>query len=299
MITVLRPRLATALVGFSAILVAACGAGGGGTPGPQPTATPAPTATGTPVATPTPTSVPPTASPAPVPATAQASAYFIRDGRVAPTHRSVNAAAPARDAVLALIAGPSAVESAAGLSSDVPSSTRLLGVSISASVATVDLSREFTGGTTASQARRVAQVVCTLTHFATIRSVTFHIEGAPLSSLGGVALSRPVTRAAVESWLPAILVESPASGDSVRSPLRVDGSADTFEAVFRLRLVTADGHMLFDIPVKATSGTGTRGTFDVTVWFTAGGPATLRAYEISMRDGRMINVSETPVRLLQ
>jgi len=298
MITVLRPRLATALVGFSAVFVAACGAGGGGTPGPHPTATPAPTATGTPVATPAPTTPPPTASPAPVPATAQASAYFIRDGRVAPAHRSVSAAAPARDAVLALIAGPSAVESAAGLSSDVPSSTRLLGVSISASVATVDLSREFTGGTTASQARRVAEVVCTLTQFSTVRSLRFHVDGAPVSSLGGIALSSPVSRAGVESWLPAILVESPASGDSVRSPLRVHGSANTFEAQFQLRLVTAAGVRLFDFPVKATSGTGTRGTFDVTVWFTASGPATLTAYEISGR-GDIVNVNPTPVILLQ
>lgn len=170
MIAMRHPRLAAALVGFSAVLVAACGGGGGGSPNPQPTSSLAPTAT--PTAQPTP---PPTATPAPPTATPTASP-------------------------------------------------------------------------------------------------------APL---------------------PAILVESPAAGASVRSPLRVYGSANTFEAQFRLRLVTARGVRLFDIPVHATSGTGTRGRFDVTVWFTASGPATLTAYEVSMRDGSMVNVSETPVRLLQ
>lgn len=97
--------------------------------------------------------------------------------------------------------------------------------------------------------------------------------------------------------LPAILVESPTAGQTVHSPLRIWGTSNTFEAVFRIRLTTADGRQLFDYQVKATSGTGTRGSFDVTVRFTASGPATLQAYEVSMKDGSHINVVNIPLTL--
>ena len=50
--------------------------------------------------------------------------------------------------------------------------------------------------------------------------------------------------------------------------MRVTGTANVFEAVFRINVVNWDGRIFADQMVMATSGTGTRGTFDVTIPFT-------------------------------
>jgi hypothetical protein len=238
-----------------------------------------------------------TPTPTAAQATAQVSIYLIRDGKVIPVHRAVTVAAPAHDALAALIAGPTAVEAAAGLTSDVPAATSLNGVTIAGGVATVDFSAAFAAGAVDSASRRVAQVVDTLTRFATVQRVVLRLDGHAAASIGAVNTSVAVSRATVEPWTPAILVEAPTTGATAGSPLRIWGSANTFEGMFRIRLTTAAGTQLFDYPVHATSGSGTRGSFDVTVRFTAAGAATLTAYEVSMKDGSAINVVTIPLTL--
>jgi germination protein M len=301
MTTAIRPhRVALATLSLGALL-SACGSGGGPavspTPTPSPTTTAPPTPTATAQPTGTPTQIVPTATPTPQPATAQTSIYLVAGGTVQPAHRQVSAATPARGSLLALIEAPNPAEVAAGMSNDVPPNTRLLGVSIANDVATVDLSHEFLAGTGDSLSRRVAQVVYTLTQFSTAHSVVFRIDGAPVSSIGAVTLAHPVSRPSMEQWTPAILVESPAVGDEVNSPIRVWGTANTFEAVFRIRMTTLDGTRVFDYQVQATSGTGTRGTFDVTVRPAQLGDVTLQAYEVSMKDGSHIHVVNVPIHL--
>ncbi|MFD8716938.1 Gmad2 immunoglobulin-like domain-containing protein [Streptomyces sp. NPDC059629] len=89
-----------------------------------------------------------------------------------------------------------------------------------------------------------------------------------------------------------MLVESPLIGDTVRTPVRVWGSADTFEAVFRLKVTDTTGRTTADVRVTATSGTGTRGAFDVTFPYkpVRTGPGLLTAYYLSVRDGRAVTV---------
>ncbi|WP_260328402.1 Gmad2 immunoglobulin-like domain-containing protein [Streptomyces sp. Ag109_O5-1] len=53
-----------------------------------------------------------------------------------------------------------------------------------------------------------------------------------------------------------MLVGSPLIGDTVRTPVRVGGSADTFEAVFRLKVTDTTGRTTADVCVTATPGTG-------------------------------------------
>ena len=62
-------------------------------------------------------------------------------------------------------------------------------------------------------------------------------------------------------------------------------------------MLDADGTILIEEPMMATSGTGTRGTFDVTVEFDAqpGAQITLRVFEHSAKDGSEINVVEIPL----
>jgi len=72
----------------------------------------------------------------------------------------------------------------------------------------------------------------------------------------------------------------------VRSPLRVSGTADVFEATFRAELVDAQERVIAATQVHASSGTGTRGTFDFTLTFATGpGRATLRVFDLSAKDG--------------
>jgi len=127
----------------------------------------------------------------------------------------------------------------------------------------------------------LAQIVYSLTSFATVQSVNGK------------------TRADVEDFAPAILVEHPTPGEEVTTPLRVTGTANTFEATFNYRLEDAQGNALTKSFVTATSGSGTRGTFDFTVPFTIASAqdGTLAVFELSAEDGSVIHERDIPLRL--
>jgi hypothetical protein len=229
-------------------------------------------------------------------------AYFMRGEKVGPVGREVSGDAVAAAAVEALLEGPEAGEVELGFSTSIPEGTELLGVTITDGVATVDLSGEFaTGGGSLSMMSRVAEVVFTLTQFPTVEAVDFRLDGEPLTVLGGegLILDHPQTRADWEDLSPAILVESPLPFEEVTSPLQITGTANTFEASFVLNVVDGEGLIVYDEPVMATSGTGTRGTFDVTATFEVprAGVGAVIVFELSAKDGSQINVVEVPVRI--
>ncbi len=98
---------------------------------------------------------------------------------------------------------------------------------------------------------------------------------------------QPRGRADLEEFAPSVLVESPTVGEQVSSPLRIIGTANTFEATFNVEVVDAKGRVLGKRFVTATSGSGTRGTFDAEVPFkaTGAGPGKLIVFELSAEDG--------------
>jgi predicted small lipoprotein YifL len=203
--------------------------------------------------------------------------YFLRDGRVGPVARTVTAPAVAAGALQQLEAGPTATEAAQGFRSEV--TDRHSNVTITSGVATVEI-------TNASRAA-LAQTVYTLTQFPTVHGVR-----TP-RMLGD---SKPLTRADFEDVTPAILVESPLPGDTVTSPLRVHGTANTFEATFDLEIRNSSGVKVAWRFVTASSGSGTRGTYDTTISFPhTGGPITLVAYEPSAENGKPIHVVRIPL----
>jgi hypothetical protein len=227
-------------------------------------------------------------------------AYFLRDERVGPTARQATGEAVAAGALEGLLTGPTETEQQMGFSSAIPAGTELLGVVIEDGVATVDLSAEFgSGGGSASMMGRVAQVVFTLTQFPTVDAVSFELDGEPVTALGGegLLLEEPQTRADWEDLTPAILVESPLPFAEVTSPLRIQGTANTFEAQFRVNVVDGDGLIVYDEPAMATSGTGTRGTFDITATFEVPreGIGAVIVWEESAKDGSQINLVEVPI----
>jgi hypothetical protein len=127
----------------------------------------------------------------------------------------------------------------------------------------------------------LAQVVYALTTFPTVQSVNGK------------------TRADVEAFVPPILVEQPSPDTAVTSPLHVTGNANAFEATFNYRLEDADGTSLAKNFVTATSGSGTRGTFDFTIPFSVDAPqdGALRVFELSAEDGSVVHERVIPLRL--
>lgn len=289
------------LVFLIAVALAGCGISrsGSATPSASPTASVPPS--------PTPSAASPSASPAISPsaspkARTMVSAYFLRGQPVGTAHRSVVATdAPAETALRELLVGPTAEERAAGLHTQIPAGTRLLGLTIRDGLATVDLSGAFAAGVDPREDRgRLAQVVYTLTKFPNVDGVRFHIDGVPLIFVNGegAAQTRLQTRRSFEDVTPAILVEQPAVGDLVSSPLVVSGTANTFEAQFMIRVRDAAGVSLLDRSVTATSGSGTRGVFRETLRFTtASTTITLEVYEQSVASGLPIHVVKIPLRL--
>lgn len=280
-----RPHLA------AATLAAACLALGTGCDGDEPappatTTAPGPTTTGETTA----------------PETTSVAVYLLRDERVSPVRRTVPATtAVARAALEELLDGPTQAEAASGLVSTIPEGTALRDVSIANGVATVDLDGRFDdGGGSASMLGRVAQVVATLTRFPTVERVAFRLDGRPVEAIGGegVVVDPPVGRADIEGQTPQILVESPLPGDTVSSPIRLRGTANVFEATVSIDVRDAAGELLLRTFTTATSGTGTRGTFDTTLTVPeAEGDVTIVAYESSAKDGSPLHVVEVPVEV--
>ena len=224
--------------------------------------------------------------------------------REIPTTRAVATAA-----MNALLAGPGAAEVAArpAMYTSVPSQTRLLGLTISDGVATVNLSREFeSGGGSASVLGRLGQVVFTLTQFATVKSVAFELDGQPVTVFSGegVVLDHPVGRSDFTDQLPAIWVDRPAWGAAIGNPARIVGMANVFEATFRVAIFDGTDPVkgqtpLVDELAMATCGTGCWGTFDVTLRYAVPSArwGVLRVYDLSARDGSPENVTDYPVWL--
>lgn len=169
-----------------------------------------------------------------------------------------------------LLAGPTPLEARAGVTTVIPAGTRLLGLTVSKGVATVDLSSEFeSGGGSASMSARLAQVACTLDQFPTVKGVSFELDGQPVDVFSGegIVLDHPVRCRDYQDLLPVILVEHPSIGQRVESGITVSGSANVFEANVTVRVLDAGGTELSRGFTTATCGTGCRGTFSMDVDF--------------------------------
>ena len=212
---------------------------------------------------------------------AEVSVYFLRDGEVWPVRREVDTSGgEANAAIAALLEGPTAQEETdLELTTAIPDTDEDADVAIEDGVAAVQLDVQLADP-------GLAQVVYTLTQFPEVERVEVQ--------------ERFLTRADFEEQTPAILVESPLAFEDVESPLRVTGTANTFEANFEYELTDTDGRIVDDSFVTATSGSGTRGTFDFTTdAYTVpfDGLGALIVFERSAEDGSRTNLVEIPLRM--
>ena len=208
-----------------------------------------------------------------LPASSDGKIYWLRDGKVWPVARELPATDAASASLEDLLEGPSSEEKdGLDATSAVPTGTEL-DVEVGDGVATVTASEELS-------TEALAQLVYTLTQFPTVTSV--EVDG------------KTYTRKSFEEQTPAILVESPLPFADVTSPLTVSGTANTFEATFNYEVYDADGNMVDENFVTATSGTGTRGTFE----FTTGdfdSISKLVVFEPSAEDGSKTKLEEIPL----
>lgn len=218
--------------------------------------------------------------------------YLVRDGTtVAPVRRSVDVASddPVHATLLQLYkTQPTGDEAAAGYTNalDCPNTSGAdedcVGLDVVDGDARVTLAKPLSR-------LAQAQTVYTLTRFPEVRNVVFVARGTT---------SEPLTRADFEDETPPILVDTPLPGDRVRSPVRLRGTANVFEATVSIDVRDASDKLLKRTFTTATSGSGTRGRFSAEIALPdRDGPVTVVAYESSAKDGTPLHVVKVPLTL--
>ncbi len=197
--------------------------------------------------------------------------YFLRGTQLGVASRGATSSADYHySAIVALIGGVDPTETAAGLTTDIPTGTTVRGLQIKNGIATINLSPQFvTIGPSDSLAGRLAQVVYTLTSAPTVSQVVIEIGGTRIINFAGVDLSNPVGRSQVTAALPLVLLEQPAVGGSLKSKLTIAGltsGAGTYD----IQLLDPSGKLLASATNSAVPG----GTFTQSVPFTITAPET-------------------------
>lgn len=128
-----------------------------------------------------------------------------------------------------------------------------------------------------------ASVAVTRATDARIASIVYSLTQLPSVRYVDVAGRHRLTRDDFASYVPPILVETPAPGAVVPRTFRVAGTASVFEATLVVELVR-DGTVLSRRPVTALEGAPGRGPFATTV-HASPGTLTVRAFAPSAADG--------------
>jgi hypothetical protein len=93
--------------------------------------------------------------------------------------------------------GPTPSETKQGLYSEIPKGTRLLGVTETPKAVIINLSKEFaTSGGSTSQQQRWQEFAATLKGLGYKKPMAIHIEGKPMTALGGEGLEPSLNEAA-------------------------------------------------------------------------------------------------------
>lgn len=210
-----------------------------------------------------------------------------------------------KDAVSAMLATPAQDRD---YTSYWPAGTTLLSANIvGGTTAVVNLSSEASNGPATEAAISAQQLLYTIIAAAPkIDSLQLQIAGVPVTSLWGTPLSPTATASATAgevagaaasgtaaasvTALPAwqvwghVWITSPVLNATVASSFQITGEATVFEGTVSWQILR-NGGLLKQGTVMATEGAPGRGTWSVTVSGLAPGPYTIRAYEVSAKDG--------------
>jgi len=265
----------------AALLLAACASDPADDATPPPAPAPAPSDPTTP------------GEPAPVP-TAVVAVHLVRSGPtsffVEPVPVTVRAfgddlsarVSAAIDALLA-IASPEDPD----LFTSVPEGTTLHRVSVDGAVVTLDLAGGIVGssGSSSQEVTFAQQLAHTARVDTSITAIRLLIDGAPIDELWGhLDWSSPVD---VDPFiLSPVTITTPLPDDEVPvGPVTFRGQATVFEATVLVTLLDADGRILEEGFVTATTGAPERGTWEWTVELPTAGTYTVVAGESDPSDG--------------
>lgn len=252
---------------------------------------------GSPTTTTTSSTAPPTTTTAPSSAsnTAHVSVYFARGSSLGVASTDVAAKSVRFDTMQALFGGPSSTAQAAGLSTAIPSGSKVEGLSFSGSLAYVDLNGQFFASTTAATFRlRVAQIVYTLTQFSGLSEVQLYLHGLALPNIDTLPTARPLTRGDLAGAISDVLLETPAVGDAVSSPISISGISE-ISGTIEIQVVNGAGKLV--VSTIATTVVGE--TFNYAYPFTSSdnGSGTVRIFAAPNRSTSSQLVASIPVTL--
>ena len=258
-----------------------------------------PTVTATPTATPTPAPlVEPVAPVSSAPATYPVWVYYV-DKRKDPDQllfreQAVAPASPlhtfVKDAVTAMLSTPAHDPD---YTSYWPAGTTVTAVNITGdTTAVVDLSAQAANGPTGKGAISAQQLLYTIIASAPkIDGLQLRINGTPVTSLWGSPLATTVAPEPAWQVLGHVWITSPLQAETVASSVTISGEASVFEATVSWQILRSGG-VLKHGSTNATLGAPDRGTWSVTVQGLAPGPYTVRAYEVSPKDGSITHVDD-------
>jgi spore germination protein GerM len=131
--------------------------------------------------------------------------FFVRDGRVVPVPRQVQAPLSVPAALGALLEGPTDTETAAGVRTAISLQTQLLSTEVGGEVARLDLAGTFAEVAGDEQLLAVAQIVFTATAVEGVTALTFAINGREVAvpTADGTLKPGPVGRADFPTVAPA------------------------------------------------------------------------------------------------
>ncbi len=167
---------------------------------------------------------------------------------------------------------------------------------VSDKLITVTLNQPGRVGLTALQQRIAVQSLVWTATAAAQLTVPVRVEvtgGRPVfATTPAGSYSRPPASSSYTDLVP-IWVDTPVIGDTVKSPVAVQGEACVFEAQFSWELlqgttVVKSGNAM------ATSGCPDRGSYSIDLGALAGGQYTIHLWEVSMKDGSVQYETRVP-----
>lgn len=163
-------------------------------------------------------------------------------------------------------------------------------ISRNGDTATVDLTLGQLNLGSSAEGRAIDQIVWTLTAAdSTIKSVKLTVDGKSVESIAGhVDATSAFSRAETFEVLAAVAVTSPAQGELVSNPVTIKGQACTFEANVVWELLQ-DGEVIKGASTTSAEACPSRSEWSVDLGELAPGDYTIRAFDLSAKDGSLIN----------
>jgi len=134
----------------------------------------------------------------------------------------------------------------------------------------------------------------------TIGTVPTTTAPTPTATTEPTKSTEPTHSPADHGPLGPIDVQAPTRGAVVTSPVTISGTADVFEAVVSVRILDAAHNPIADTVTMATCGSGCRGDYSVHVPYSVDTEqrGVILVFEVSAKDGSMINIVRIPVTLV-